>query len=137
MLEIISDFNLKEEVVITGFIADYERDVLYRNCLCFVFPSIFEGFGMPAIEAMLYKVPVIVSDIHVMREVTMNKAIYVSKYMDPEEWFKKLLEIVLGKIDYSFSEFYRELLLQRYNLYNIANLYMNEFKNFRSHKKNK
>jgi len=132
LLGIISDFNLKEEVIITGFILDYERDALYANCLCFVFPSIFEGFGMPAIEAMLYKVPVIVSDISVMREVTMNKAIYVSRYMDPEEWFNMLLEVVLGKVEYSISEFDRNLLLQKYNLYNIAKLYMNEFKNFRN-----
>lgn len=128
----ITDFDLKEEVVITGFISDYERDILYANCLCFVFPSIFEGFGMPATEAMLCKVPVIVSDIPVMREVTRNKAIYVPRYMDPEEWFIKLLEIVLGKVEYSLSEFDRNLFLQKYNIYNIAKLYMNEFKNFRN-----
>lgn len=133
--KVLSDLSIIKDVINTGFISDYERDVLYANCLCFVFPSIFEGFGMPAIETMLYKVPVIVSDIPVMREVTMNKAIYISGYIDPEKWFNKLLEIVLGKVEYSLSESDRSLLLQKYNIYNIAKLYMAEFGNFRSYKR--
>jgi glycosyltransferase involved in cell wall biosynthesis len=46
-----------------------ELVALYRNCSVFVFPSLYEGFGLPILEAMLAGVPVVASDIPTHREV--------------------------------------------------------------------
>ena len=46
---------------LTGKITDEERVWLYRHCEAFVFPSLFEGFGLPVVEAMLFRKPVICS----------------------------------------------------------------------------
>jgi glycosyltransferase involved in cell wall biosynthesis len=49
---------------------------LYRNAVCLLFPTFYEGFGLPAIEAMAHGCPVITSDIPVMREVCGAAALY-------------------------------------------------------------
>jgi glycosyltransferase involved in cell wall biosynthesis len=49
---------------------------LYRNAVCLLFPTFYEGFGLPALEAMEYGCPVVTSDIPVMREVCGDAALY-------------------------------------------------------------
>lgn len=52
----------KDELVMTGFVTDAELASLYRACALFVFPSLHEGFGLPALEAMMCGAPVIGSN---------------------------------------------------------------------------
>jgi glycosyltransferase involved in cell wall biosynthesis len=49
---------------------------LYRNAVCLLFPTFYEGFGLPPLEAMAYGCPVVTSDIPVMREVCGDAALY-------------------------------------------------------------
>jgi glycosyltransferase involved in cell wall biosynthesis len=53
-----------------------ELVALYRSAVCLLFPTFYEGFGLPAVEAMAYGCPVITSDIPVMREVCGDAALY-------------------------------------------------------------
>jgi glycosyltransferase involved in cell wall biosynthesis len=55
---------------------------LYQNAVCLLFPTFYEGFGLPALEAMAYGCPVITSDIPVMREVCGDAALYCDPH-DP------------------------------------------------------
>ncbi len=52
----------------------------------FVFPSIFEGFGMPVVEAMLGGIPVVASDLPVIREVSLGQATYVKDFFNARAW---------------------------------------------------
>ena len=59
-----------------GYVCDAELRALYENALCFVYPSFYEGFGLPPGEAMACGCPVIVSDIPALREVCGDAALY-------------------------------------------------------------
>ena len=63
-----------------GRVTDSELIRLYNQANCFVFPSVYEGFGLPPIEAMHCGCPVLASDIPVVREVCGDAALYFSPY---------------------------------------------------------
>ncbi len=86
----ILDRNLQNAVTLTGFISNEERNTLYQNCHTFLFPSIFEGFGMPPVEAMLFGTPVVTTRCASIPEVTQGKAVYVDDPYDVEEWMQRI-----------------------------------------------
>lgn len=90
LLRKIEEYNLRENVILTPFIENKERNTLYKYCSIFLFPSIFEGFGMPPIEAMMFERPVITTDTTSLKEVTQGKAIYVKEPYNIDEWLIKI-----------------------------------------------
>ncbi|MCK5595101.1 glycosyltransferase family 4 protein [bacterium] len=68
-------FNIAEDVVFLQNIDFEDLPVLYRICDVFVFPSLYEGFGLPLVEAMASKVPVVTSNVSSMPEVVGNAGI--------------------------------------------------------------
>ena len=88
--EFLQKEKLEKDVIFTGFIEDNKRNSLYRKCNAFLFPSIFEGFGMPPIEAMAMQVPVLTTKCASIMEVTDNLVNYVENPLNPEEWVEKL-----------------------------------------------
>ncbi|MGZ9274455.1 MAG: glycosyltransferase family 4 protein, partial [Nitrospira sp.] len=63
-------------VAALGYVPNAVLRALYENALCFVFPSYYEGFGIPPLEAMLCGCPVVVSDIPALRETCGDAALY-------------------------------------------------------------
>ena len=63
-----------------GRVSDENLRQLYNQAVCFIFPSIYEGFGLPLLEAMTCGCPVLASDIPVFREVCGDAAIYFNPY---------------------------------------------------------
>jgi len=76
----INQLNLQSHVVLTGYVADNDIGAFYSAAEAFVFPSLYEGFGLPPLEAMAAGTPVISSNASVMPEVLGDAAIY----FDPE-----------------------------------------------------
>lgn len=68
--------EITSNVKFIGYVKDEELVALYKYASCFVYPSIYEGFGIPPLEAMYFNCPVIVSDIVVFQEVIGNHALY-------------------------------------------------------------
>lgn len=60
-----------------GYVTAEEKDALYRHAAAFLFPSWYEGFGLPALEAMAYGLPVIASDVAALPEVCGDAALLV------------------------------------------------------------
>jgi len=77
-LKVIKELGLVEDVVFTGYIAEEDLPVYYSGALCFVLPSLYEGFGLPVLEAMACGCPVIVSEIPSLVEVADNAALKVN-----------------------------------------------------------
>jgi len=63
-----------------GRVSDEELVRLYNQAACFIFPSLYEGFGLPPIEAMSCGCPILVSDIPVLHEVCGDAATYFDPY---------------------------------------------------------
>jgi glycosyltransferase involved in cell wall biosynthesis len=69
-----------DDIYFMGFVTDEQRDWLYKNALAFVYPSVYEGFGLPVVEAMHYGVPVITYDNTSIREVAQDAVLYATDY---------------------------------------------------------
>ena len=82
-----------------GFTEDEIMPYLYNGADVFVFPSLYEGFGMPVREAMICGTPVVTSDIDELREATMNSAIYINP-ADNEQFENAILQALKTKYVY-------------------------------------
>jgi len=71
-----SDIKIGKNTILTGFISNEEIKCLYKNAAAYLFPSIYEGFGIPILDAQIIGCPVICSDIPVFREIGRDSVIY-------------------------------------------------------------
>ncbi len=92
--KLIEAIGSTPNIVVTGYVDDQCLGALYENCSLFVFPSVFEGFGMPPVEAMGFGCPVITTKCASLPEVTLNSAIYVEDPYDAGELCGKINMVV-------------------------------------------
>jgi glycogen(starch) synthase len=71
-----------EKVLFTGYVSDEDRDRLFKIADCAVFPSLYEPFGIAALEAMAARCPVVVSDLGGLRDVVQHDVTGVTVYPD-------------------------------------------------------
>lgn len=74
------DFGVEERVKFLGHVEDEDLADLYRGASCFVLPSLYEGFGLPVLEAMASGIPVVTSCTSSLPEVGGDAAVYVDPY---------------------------------------------------------
>jgi len=76
------ELNVGEKVLFSGFIADEDRDRLFRIADCAVFPSLYEPFGIVALEAMAARCPVVVSEVGGLKDVVRHAETGITVYPD-------------------------------------------------------
>lgn len=103
--KLLYELGLTTQVLQMGFNTDEVLSNLYSNALAFVFPSLYEGFGIPVLEAFACKCPVVVSNISSLPEVAGNAAAYidptdetsilttVKKVIEDEAYRNELIEL--------------------------------------------
>lgn len=121
--QLIKENNLQNDIIFTPFVENDERNMLYKNCKAFIFSSIFEGFGMPPIEAMAMGVPVLTTRCTSLEEVTGGLLNYVDNPLDPKEWADRLEE----SLDLPSKENIKRL-LKTYESKSIAEQYVSLLK---------
>jgi glycosyltransferase involved in cell wall biosynthesis len=72
--------NSHGRVKIIDYLPRRDLNCLYKGAFCFVFPSLYEGFGLPPLEAMSFGCPVITSNVSSLPEVCGDAAIYIDPY---------------------------------------------------------
>jgi glycosyltransferase involved in cell wall biosynthesis len=72
------ELNIENKVKFLDFVPDEDLAVFYKNAVCYVLPSLYEGFGLPILEAMQHDCPVITSNISSLPEAGGDAALYVN-----------------------------------------------------------
>ena len=78
VFEAIERLNLNEEVHLAGYVRQEDLPALYSGAMVFLFPSLYEGFGMPVLEAMACGAPVLTSNVTSLPEVAGDAAVQVN-----------------------------------------------------------
>ncbi len=76
----VDSLQLSDDVLFTDFLPDEDMRLLLANARLFAFPSLYEGFGLPVVEAMACGTPVAASDLPVMRELGGSAVEYFNPY---------------------------------------------------------
>lgn len=80
IFSLVKKLNLENEVVFKGYVSGEEKAELYRKAKLFVWPSFYEGFGLPVLEAMAYGTPVVTSNVSSLPEVCGDSAFLVNPH---------------------------------------------------------
>ncbi|CAJ1863992.1 glycosyltransferase family 4 protein [Aeromonas veronii] len=89
---------LPSSVIFTGFVSDERLAEIYSNAIAFVYPSLYEGFGLPLFEAMLFELPIIASRIDVFYELAGDSIHYFDPYSF-DDFDRNLIELLKEKRD--------------------------------------
>lgn len=94
----VQKYNLVGRVLFTGFVDDADLPALYSEATLFVFPSLYEGFGLPLLEAMACGVPVISSNASCLPEVAGEAAVLLAP-QDTAVWATAMQSLIDNPID--------------------------------------
>lgn len=104
LVNTIGDFD-QSKIEVLGYVKDEELPRLYSNALMFIYPSLYEGFGLPVLEAMKCGCPVITSNVSSLPEVIGQAGIQINPECD-EELIKAYEKMY-------YDNFFRELCVER------------------------
>lgn len=91
--KILDKITSNPNIKFLGRVDDNKLVELYSNAICFVYPSLYEGFGLPPLEAQSCGCPVVISDIPVFREIYKDTALYFNP-LDPNDIAAKIEKII-------------------------------------------
>ena len=90
--ELKKEIKEHNDIILLDNVNDIDLHNLYKNCGIFLFASVYEGFGIPLLEALAHKRKCIVSDIPTFREIGSEKISYL-KTEDPILWAKEIIHL--------------------------------------------
>jgi glycosyltransferase involved in cell wall biosynthesis len=77
VFNLIDDLSLHDKIIFTGFVEEEDKPFIIRGAKIFVYPSIYEGFGMPVLEALSLGIPTVTSNVSSLPEITGGAALLV------------------------------------------------------------
>jgi glycosyltransferase involved in cell wall biosynthesis len=96
--EHLSELGIGAHIVMTGYVLDDELIWLYRNCYANLYPSLFEGFGLPVLEGMQFGAPTVTSNSTSIPEVAGDAAILLAPE-DIEGWTQTMLRVAGNRLE--------------------------------------
>jgi len=94
--KVLNYIKNNDNIRFLGRVDDNKLIELYSNAVCFVYPSLYEGFGIPPLEAQACGCPVVLSDIPVFREIYGDSAVFFNP-LDPGDIANKIEEVITDK----------------------------------------
>jgi len=86
--------GVDKDVIFTGYVSEGQLKWLYRGCKAYVFPSLSEGFGLPGLEAMVHRAPVVCSTATCLPEVYSDGAWYFNP-LDIHDMVRSINEVLI------------------------------------------
>jgi glycosyltransferase involved in cell wall biosynthesis len=93
----IASLGLEKDVILTGMVEEDELVSFYNCAECYAFPSLYEGFGLPVLEAMACALPVVCSDSSSLPEVCGEGNAVFFNPRSPKDMAEKIAEVCLNK----------------------------------------
>ena len=90
----LQNSSVKNKIHILGYVSDEVRSYLLQNSEALLFPSLYEGFGLPILEGMNYQIPVITTKISSMPEVGGDAALYLDDCRDYREMARLMHKVL-------------------------------------------
>ena len=100
IIEAIDNSKYKQDINLAGYILKEEKECLLTNAKCFVYPSLYEGFGLPILEAMANEAIVVTSNVSSIPEVGEDAAFYFDDVKD----YKELANVIEKVLNISEQE---------------------------------
>jgi glycosyltransferase involved in cell wall biosynthesis len=94
----IEELGLQDDVILPGYVEETELQWLYQNCFAFLYPSLFEGFGLPVLEAMTLGAPVIASNTTSLPEIVGHAGLLVDPFTE-DSIVNAMHQLVTGQIN--------------------------------------
>ena len=91
--KVIGELGLEDWVKMPGYVGDAELRYIYRQASLFVFPSLWEGFGIPLLEAMACGLPIVTSRTSAIPEIAQDAAAYADP-RDPEDIATRIIQVL-------------------------------------------
>jgi glycosyltransferase involved in cell wall biosynthesis len=125
--EYIKTNNLQNQIIFTGYVDDLDLPKIYQKAALFVFPSLYEGFGLPILEALAARTLVISSNAGSLPEIGGEAVIY----FDPtnhSELAQKITESIENEMDKLFLNNQSEIQLEKFTWENAIENHKRGFK---------
>lgn len=116
--------GLKDRVIMTGYLDDAALGRWYRHAAMFAFPSVFEGFGMPAVEALGFGLPVLTTRCTALPGTTLGLAEAVEDPYGEAEWASRITAMLRDPAAFRPAPADVERLRAHYSISRIARLYL-------------
>lgn len=94
--KIIKKLKKDKNIILTGYLTEKQKTNIYKNADIFIYPSLYEGFGLPPLEAMSYGIPVICSNNSSLKEIFGNNALLFDA-KNPKELKAQILKLINNK----------------------------------------
>ncbi len=124
LVKLKDSLNMQDYIKFTGFAPDEDLPIYYNACEAFVYPSFYEGFGLPPLEAMNCGTPVITTKVTSIPEVVGDGGLLIDPYKEKD--LQYAMELLLGSE--TLRAEYSRLGLERAKLYSWENTAKNTLK---------
>jgi glycosyltransferase involved in cell wall biosynthesis len=124
---LVRELSVSDRVTVLGYVSDAELGALYRRASVLVMPSLFEGFGLPVIEALGLGVPVVSTRCGALQEVSLGFARYVDDPMSATELATQLVDVLAKGDKARPTAADAEQVRARYDPRRVAGLYKDAF----------
>lgn len=127
--EYVKEHNLDNRIIFTGFVSQEEKQKLFQHCKLYVNPTLYEGFGMTAVESIVFMIPTLVSKIDTNYEITKGLCDYYYPPEDENILAEKLIQCLDKEYDYNELKKNSNEIYKEYNYLKISQEYIDFFDN--------